>query len=99
MILLSHDRQTINSLFLYVTSYATYTNMQINEKKSAYSYTNDLLQPPMSISIPDPNQQLISLKLNTLLSFQNYKYLGLDINLNLDFSTLSKHIIEKYKNV
>jgi len=97
MILLSHDRQTINSLFLYVTSYATYTNMQINEKKSAYSYTNDLLQSPLSISIPNLNQQLISLKLNTLLSYHNYKYLGLDINLNLDFSSLSKHIIEIYK--
>ena len=99
MLLIAHNRPTINLLLTQVAIYCTYTDMNINKNKSLYSYTNDITQLPMEIIHPSLNNSPQLLVINTISKQTNYKYLGLEINICLDFSQSIKELIEKYKRV
>ena len=97
MILLAQNRPQLTLMLNNLITYCNFTDMNINEKKSIYSYTNDHPQPPMTITTLTPMNKIKTLNFETYANFQNYKYLGIDINLNLNFSTTLKSTTEKYK--
>ena len=73
--------------------------MNINPNKSAYTYINDLQQKQMDISFPTPEGIIKNLKINSINNTDNYKYLGLEINLKLDFSKTISQSQKKYKKI
>ena len=44
LLLVAHNRPTINLLFAHIATYCAFTDMNINTNKTIYSYTNDTPQ-------------------------------------------------------
>ncbi len=88
-VLLASSHEDIDQLFTMTASYAKDFGIHINAKKSGYSWTND--QPAQNLCY---NNQPIQLLGETLC----YKYLGIYINFQLDFSQHQKVIQNKYQN-
>ena len=49
MLILAHSRKTLESLFGQLSIYTYYTDMNINTKKTMYTFMNDSPQPPFNI--------------------------------------------------
>ena len=63
MILLAQNRPQLTLMLNNLITYCNFTDMNINEKKSIYSYTNDHPQPPMTINTLTPMNQIKTPKL------------------------------------
>ena len=80
----------MQKLFEITSSYSEKTDMKINAKKSAYLtiFTNSTFKPKIEgTTIPYLREQ------------QYYKYLGVEISLNLDWSKAITDSMSKYKKV
>ena len=73
--------------------------MNINTQKTMYTFMNDTPQPPFNINILNNENKNIQLNIPLIDKTSNYKYLGLEINLCLDFQDTIKSYIEKYKEI
>ena len=71
--------------------------MSINNSKSQYTYINDISQDKIQVNISN-NDNTFNISIPTIKNSDNYKYLGLNTNLELDFSNLITTLSEKYKN-
>ena len=52
---------------------------------------------PMSIQFPNTQGTINTLTLKTQADFENYKYLGIELNLNLNFNHIFKQTVENFK--
>ena len=99
MLILSHSRHTLESLFGQLSIYTYYTDMNINTQKTMYTFMNDTPQPLFNINILNNENKNIQLNIPLIDKTSNYKYLGLEINLCLDFQDTIKSYSEKYKEI
>ena len=97
MLLIAHSRNDIEQLFGNLALYTYYTDMSINNSKCQYSYINDTLQQNFQMNLIN-NNNVININIPTTNKEINYKYLGLNINLNLDFKDFINSLTIKYKN-
>ena len=88
--LITKTESDMQKLFEITVSYAEKTDMKINAKKSAYStiFTNSSFSPKIEgTTIPHLKEQ------------QQYKYLGVEISLDLNWSKAISDSMTKYKKV
>ena len=91
IVLISENKEEIQNMLKAVVDFLDFNNMSLNiaKDKSAYSMLN----------CPDPPQLFYKdLAIPVIQKKESYTYLGIDINMRLDFSdTISKHI-SQYKS-
>ena len=90
LVLISDNVLEISEMFKTVTDFLDFNNMKLNVDKDKSAYTcNFCMNPPNFFY---RNKPIPFIQLN-----ESYPYLGIDINLNLDFSYAINSHINKYK--